>query len=85
MRKCNELSNRNDELSYKLSILLSKDKGNKIKNCNLISDLKREVMILKKEKEDLKSYYEKKLECFNKGFHEDKINIINSYEKQIHK
>jgi len=80
-----KLSNLNENLIKKyenLNNLSSNNiKENKINNDNL----KFEIEKLKKEKNDLIKYYEKKMSYFNTNYFEDKSSIINSYEDQINK
>ena len=91
-KKIDILVNRNDELNkfnedLRKQISEYKDYINKskIKNKDIIQNLKEEIEKLKQEKDELKKFYEKKLNSMNNAFNEEKNNLIQSYEEQIKK
>ena len=80
-----ELEKANDELVNKVNQYSEQINKNKVGFNDKMNDYENTIFSLQRDNDDIKEYYEKKINFYTQNFSTEKNKIINSYEDTIEK
>ncbi len=80
-----ELEKANDELVNKVNEFSEQINKNKVGFNDKMNDYENTIFSLQRDNDDIKEYYEKKINFYTQNFSTEKNKIINSYEDTIEK